>query len=267
MTNSWCLNVAERALTRTVPLSLLVILSGCTNTTSDPKMEAPPPVRVEVEDFNVVRVDDPSKFPLTVATRYVSKAPLTAIGTVTSDVSPWVSDAWRSAESANAGQFLHTTHKAVILVRVECELFEDDVRGIRVGATATIRPNVPPTNGSGESFAGRVIEIGPLFGSPVRRTKVKIDARSAESISGGTLVIAAFPVYRSEVHAAIPAQAILHFHAKSWVYLSETENRFRRVNVILGEALPDDMQEVLSGIEPADRVVRNPLALQNTLEQ
>jgi hypothetical protein len=263
LANSGCLKQVRRAFARTLPLSWLLIFSGCASSTGDPSREAPPPARVEIEDFNLIRVRDPAKVPLSIAAEYLSKAPLTAIGTVTSDFSPWVSGAWRSAETGSTGQFLRTTRTAFIPVRAQCELFESDVRGIHVGLAATLRLN----NGSGESFSGHVMEIGPLFGSPVRRAMVKIEARSSQSLSGGTLVIAAFPIYKREVHAAIPAQSILHFRARSWVYLSETENRFRRVNVILGEALPEDMQEILFGVNPADRIVRNPLALQNTWEQ
>jgi membrane fusion protein, heavy metal efflux system len=43
--------------------------------------------------------------------------------------------------------------------------------------------------------------------------------------------------------------------------------RFRRIEVAGGKMLPDNRQEVISGIEPGQQVVANALALQTTVEQ
>ena len=42
---------------------------------------------------------------------------------------------------------------------------------------------------------------------------------------------------------------------------------FKRLEVVTGNMLPDNMQEVVSGIKPGDQVVSNALPLQNTVEQ
>jgi cobalt-zinc-cadmium efflux system membrane fusion protein len=42
---------------------------------------------------------------------------------------------------------------------------------------------------------------------------------------------------------------------------------FKRLEVVTGNMLPGNLQEVISGIKPGDRVVSNALPLQNTLEQ
>ena len=44
-------------------------------------------------------------------------------------------------------------------------------------------------------------------------------------------------------------------------------SRFQRVEVAGGAMLPDNMQEIISGIQPGQRVVSNALVLQNTVEQ
>jgi hypothetical protein len=41
---------------------------------------------------------------------------------------------------------------------------------------------------------------------------------------------------------------------------------FRRVEVVSGQITPPDLQEIVSGIRPGDRVVKNALDLQNTEE-
>jgi cobalt-zinc-cadmium efflux system membrane fusion protein len=70
-----------------------------------------------------------------------------------------------------------------------------------------------------------------------------------------------------ETHAAVPAAAILHLHDRNWVYIPAGEKKFRRVEVVSGNALPGNMQEVLSGIRPGEQVVRDALVFQNTVEQ
>ena len=59
----------------TLTLSLLLGLLGacCDGAKSDPKAEAPPPLKVEsVQDRNVFKVDNPEQFPLTAAIAHIS---------------------------------------------------------------------------------------------------------------------------------------------------------------------------------------------------
>jgi hypothetical protein len=37
--------------------------------------------------------------------------------------------------------------------------------------------------------------------------------------------------------------------------------------VVVGNTLPENMQEIISGIQPGDKVVANALVLQNTVEK
>jgi len=45
------------------------------------------------------------------------------------------------------------------------------------------------------------------------------------------------------------------------------EKKFKRVEVTSGVNLSNNMQEILSGVQPGQRVVSNALVLQNTVEQ
>jgi membrane fusion protein, heavy metal efflux system len=83
----------------------------------------------------------------------------------------------------------------------------------------------------------------------------------------GMFVTATFHGQKKETHAAVPAAAILHLHDRDWVYVPAGDKKFRRVEVTAGEALPEKMQEILSGIQPGQQVVTNALVLQNTVEQ
>jgi len=70
-----------------------------------------------------------------------------------------------------------------------------------------------------------------------------------------------------ETRAAVPATAVLHLHDRDWVYVPEGDKKFHRVEVTLGSTLPDNMQEVVSGVQPGQKIVQNALVFQNTVEQ
>jgi cobalt-zinc-cadmium efflux system membrane fusion protein len=65
----------------------------------------------------------------------------------------------------------------------------------------------------------------------------------------------------------VPAAAILHLHDRDWVYVPDGNRQFRRIEVVGGNMLPGNMQEIVSGIKSGQRVVSNALVLENTLEQ
>jgi cobalt-zinc-cadmium efflux system membrane fusion protein len=64
----------------------------------------------------------------------------------------------------------------------------------------------------------------------------------------------------------VPASAILHLHDRDWVYTPAGSNKFRRLEVVGGDTLPNQMQEILSGLQPGQKVVTNALGLQNTVD-
>jgi cobalt-zinc-cadmium efflux system membrane fusion protein len=83
----------------------------------------------------------------------------------------------------------------------------------------------------------------------------------------GMFVTATFHGMTKEMHAAVPASAILHLHDRDWVFVAAGGNKFRGAEVVGGKALPNNMQEIISGLKPGDQVVANALELQNTVEQ
>ena len=70
-----------------------------------------------------------------------------------------------------------------------------------------------------------------------------------------------------QTRVQVPTTAVLHLHDRDWVYVPAGEGKFRRVSVQGGATLPNNMQEILSGIDVGQQVVSNVLALQNTADQ
>lgn len=69
-----------------------------------------------------------------------------------------------------------------------------------------------------------------------------------------------------ETHTEIPASAILHLHDRAWVFVPTEDKKFRRREVVSGAMLSDEMQEIVSGLEPGQQVVTNAVVLQNTVD-
>jgi len=71
-----------------LPVMAALFLVGCSGGKSDPKAEAPPPLKVErVEDRNVFQVDHPERFELAQVTEHVALPQLRVTGTVNPDIS------------------------------------------------------------------------------------------------------------------------------------------------------------------------------------
>jgi cobalt-zinc-cadmium efflux system membrane fusion protein len=148
-------------------------------------------------------------------------------------------------------------------VWIVCDVYENDLDAARVGETADIRLNAYP----GKTFKGRIDNILPVLDPNLRTAKVRIEVPNPGLMRVGMFVTATFYGKQPEAYAAIPASAILHLHDRQWVYAPIGSGHFKRMEIVTGEMLPDNMQEVISGIKPGDQVVSNALSLQNTVEQ
>jgi cobalt-zinc-cadmium efflux system membrane fusion protein len=147
-------------------------------------------------------------------------------------------------------------------VWVVCDVFENDLPDVRLGESADIRLNAYP----GRVLQGTISNIGAILDPTIRTGKVRIEVRNPGFLRPGMFATATFHGSKKEVHAAIPASAVLHLHDRDWVYMPADGNKFRRGEVVSGETLPNQMQVILSGLQPGQKVVTNALALQNTVD-
>ena len=148
-------------------------------------------------------------------------------------------------------------------VWIVCDVYENDLPSVHVGETAEIHLNAYPN----QAFTGRINNVLPVLDPTLRTAKVRIEVRNPGLMRVGMFVTATFHSQKKETHALVPATAILHLHDRNWVYVPAGDKKFRRVEVVDGQMLPGNMQEVISGIKPGVQVVQNALVFQNTVEQ
>lgn len=147
-------------------------------------------------------------------------------------------------------------------VWVLCDVYENDLANVRLGERADIRLNAYPD----QVVSGTIGNIGPVLDPNIRSAKVRIEVRNPGLMRPGMFVTATFHGQKKQTRAAVPATAILHLHDRDWVYVPLPKGRFRRTEVVGGDMLPDNMQEVVSGIAPGQQVVANALEFQNSAE-
>jgi cobalt-zinc-cadmium efflux system membrane fusion protein len=148
-------------------------------------------------------------------------------------------------------------------VWILCDVYENDLINVHIGDGAEIRLTAYPDR----TFTGRISNVGPILDPSLRTAKVRIEVHNPGVIKVGMFVSATLHGTKKETHTAIKASAILHIHDRDWVYVPVGDKRFRRTEVVAGNALPDGMQEILSGLKPGQQVVTNALVMQNTVEQ
>jgi cobalt-zinc-cadmium efflux system membrane fusion protein len=147
-------------------------------------------------------------------------------------------------------------------VWIVCDVFENDLQHVRLGEFADVRLNAYPDR----TFRARISNIGPILDPNNRTAKVRLEVENPGLMRIGMFATATFHGLEKQVSAIVPATAILHLHDRDWVYMPGTGNSFRRAEVVGGITLPDNTQ-VVAGIKPGDKVVKNALVLENSVEQ
>jgi membrane fusion protein, heavy metal efflux system len=147
-------------------------------------------------------------------------------------------------------------------VWIVCDVYENDIPKITLGQSAQIRLNAYPDR----VLTGRVSDIGPVLDPSLRTAKVRIELSNPGILKLGMFVTATFESRAKEHHAVVPAPAVLHLHDRDWVFVPAGNKQFKRIEVHAGKVLPDNKQELLSGVNPGQQVVSNVLQLEATLE-
>jgi cobalt-zinc-cadmium efflux system membrane fusion protein len=148
-------------------------------------------------------------------------------------------------------------------VWIICDVYENDMSFVHLGEYADIHLNAYPN----VILKGRVDNIPPTMDPNIRTAKVRLEVDNPGLLRFGMFVTATFQGMQKEMHATVPATAILHLHDRDWVYSPAGDKQFRRIEVQSGNMLPGGLQEIATGIKPGQQVISNALVLQATVKQ
>jgi membrane fusion protein, heavy metal efflux system len=148
-------------------------------------------------------------------------------------------------------------------VWVVCDVYENDLANVGVDEAAEIRLNAYPD----KVITGRIGNIGAVLDPNIRTAKVRVEVRNPGMMRLGMFTTATFTGLKKVTYTEVPASAVLHIHDRDWVYVPAPGHKFRRVEVVSGDTLPDNMQEIKSGLAPGQQLVANALILEHTIEQ
>jgi cobalt-zinc-cadmium efflux system membrane fusion protein len=148
-------------------------------------------------------------------------------------------------------------------VWIICDVHENDLSTVRIGDTAEIHLAAYPDH----ALSGLVNDIASILDPNLRTAKVRIEVANPGLMRIGMFVTATFHGRTVHERAVVPATAILHLHDRDWVYVPFGTSAFQRREVVGGQMLSGNMEEIVSGLQPGARVVSNALVFQNTSEQ
>ena len=161
--------------------------------------------------------------------------------------------------SSNAFTIADLSHVWII-----CDVYENDLPTVHLGQKADIRLTAYPDR----VLTGVISDIGAVLDPQIRTAKIRIQVDNPNTLMRvGMFATATIHGKTLQTHVQVPATAVLHLHDRDWVYIPAGDGKFRRVSVRGGDTLPDNMQEILSGINAGQQIISNALALQNTADQ
>jgi len=137
-------------------------------------------------------------------------------------------------------------------VWILCDVYENDLGNARVGDAATIRLNAYPD----QVFHGSVQDVSRVLDPGTRSAKARIVLPNPDGLlKPGMFAVATFQSRRTQPHLVVPATAIMRLQDKDWVFLRESAQRFRRVEVHPQGSLADGLVELQGGLKPGDQVI------------
>ena len=150
-------------------------------------------------------------------------------------------------------------------VWIVCDVYENDLPNVRLGDTAEITLNAYP----GRALKGRVSNIGAVLDPSIRTAKVRLELENPGMMRLGMFAKATFRGQTVEMHTIVPSSAVLRMHDRDFVFVPAPDKKFRRVEVVSGDVLPENtnLQEIKSGLKPGQQVVTNALVLDHVLAQ
>jgi multidrug efflux pump subunit AcrA (membrane-fusion protein) len=127
----------------------------------------------------------------------------------------------------------------------------DQLARLHVGQSASISlPDV-----QGESFSGRVVNLGQQFDATTRQMQIRIELRNTGGrLRPQMLARAELPVDEKKTALLVPQDAIQQVNGQDAVFVRSSPDHFVMRPIQAGETA-QGMVQILSGIQPGDQVV------------
>jgi membrane fusion protein, copper/silver efflux system len=134
---------------------------------------------------------------------------------------------------------------------VEADVFETDVRFVRLGEAADVGIQAYP----GESFAGRVSYVYPDVRTDTRTARVRIELPNPDGrIKPGMFATVGLDAPVAERAVVVPRDAVMRTGARDLVFVEAGPGAYEIREVRVG-ADADGRTQVLSGLLAGERVV------------
>jgi len=149
-------------------------------------------------------------------------------------------------------------------VWVLCDVYENDLRAVRVGDAAEIRMNAYPDR----IYVGKVDDISRVLDPTTRSAKVRIVLPNRDgSLRPGMFGVATFRSRKLESEVVVPSTALLRLQDKDWAFRKEGPQKFRRVEVRTSGGIGDGMQPIQGGLTAGDQIVANALEFSSAVAE
>jgi multidrug efflux pump subunit AcrA (membrane-fusion protein) len=135
-------------------------------------------------------------------------------------------------------------------LELQLKIPETQLPRLRVGQTATITSDIDPSL----RLTARIRELKPLVDANSRQAIAVLDLPDRPNLKPGMFLRAAVVVERVPRLTVPMEAAIPKTNRQAIAYVLQPDRTVRAQTVTLGEILPDNRVEVLSGLAPGDRV-------------
>ena len=152
-------------------------------------------------------------------------------------------------QTVTAGQPLYTVAD-LSDVWIEVELRESDVAAARVGAGAQIAITGLP----GQQFTGRVAYISPTLDRASRALRARVVVSNSKRVLKPGMYATVDLRSAARTALSVPSSAVLRTGVRNIVFVDHGGGRMSPVEIEVGRTA-GDVTEVLSGLQPGQRVV------------
>lgn len=136
-------------------------------------------------------------------------------------------------------------------VWVEADVYEQDLRFVRLGATAQVSIDAYP----GEQMTGRVSYVYPEVRTDTRTARVRVElANPGGRIKPGMYATVRIEGPAGDAAVVVPRDAVMHSGTHAMVFVEESEGMYRAREVRTGGDSGGRTQ-ILSGLRAGERVV------------